>query len=205
MYETPIRGVHHLAMVTGDLDKTIRFYRDALGLPVVATTGNRSDLYPFRHYFFKLGPHTTIAFFEWKGMVEEFTKPAGLPVRGQLQFDHLSFQVDDEQALHDLRGRLADCGVESTDIVDHQFLRSIYFTDPNGIALEASWWVRDPTTGEVDYSDPELFYDPDPPAALADMTVGHEAVTGEVPHTRLPEDFEAEEPVYAGSADGGKD
>ncbi len=201
MYETPIRGVHHLAMVTAELDKTIRFYRDVLGLPVVATTGNKPGLYPYRHYFFRLGPHTTIAFFEWPGMVEEFSKPAGLPVRGKLQFDHLSLQVDDEQALHDLRARLSECGVESTEVVDHQFLRSIYFTDPNGIALEASWWVRDPTTGEVDYSDPELFYDPNPPAALRDLMIGHEPVPDELPHTTLPEDFEAEEPVYAVRAD----
>ena len=61
MSDSPIRGVHHLAMVTNDLDRTTRFYCDALGLELVATTGNRSDLYPFRHYFFRLGPQTTIA------------------------------------------------------------------------------------------------------------------------------------------------
>jgi catechol 2,3-dioxygenase-like lactoylglutathione lyase family enzyme len=35
------RGVNHLAMVTGDMDKTVRFYRDVLGTPLVAATGNR--------------------------------------------------------------------------------------------------------------------------------------------------------------------
>ncbi|MEK7873334.1 MAG: VOC family protein, partial [Chloroflexota bacterium] len=33
-------GVNHLAMVTNDMDKTVRFYRDILGLRLVATTGN---------------------------------------------------------------------------------------------------------------------------------------------------------------------
>jgi len=174
MSDSPIRGVHHLAMVTNDLDRTTRFYCDALGLELVATTGNRSDLYPFRHYFFRLGPQTTIAFFEWPGMVEEFAKPAGQPVRGRIQFDHLSLQVEDESQLLALRERLIAHGVDTTEVVDHQFLRSVYFTDPNGIALEASYWVRDPTTGEVDYRDPGLFYDPKPVPALAELaSTGH--------------------------------
>ena len=58
-----IKGINHLAMVTGDMDKTVRFYRDILGFPVVATIGNRPDSYPYRHYFFDIGPDTTLAFF----------------------------------------------------------------------------------------------------------------------------------------------
>ena len=72
-----VRGINHLAMVTGDMDSTVRFYRDVLEMEVVATTGNSPDSYPYRHYFFKVGPHTTLAFFEWPGMVEPFHKPAG--------------------------------------------------------------------------------------------------------------------------------
>jgi hypothetical protein len=58
--------------------------------------------------------------------------------------------------------------VEITQVVDHGMVRSVYFTDNNGIALEASWWVKDPT-GVVDYGDRELFSDPDPVAAVAEL------------------------------------
>jgi hypothetical protein len=34
--------------------------------------------------------------------------------------------------------------------VDHGAVRSVYFTDPNGIALQASWWVHDPTGQPAD-------------------------------------------------------
>ncbi len=157
-------GINHLALVTGDMDKTVRFYRDVLGMPLVATTGNRPDRYPFRHYFFKTGEQGAIAFFEWPGMVTERHKPAGQPARGFWQFDHVSFNVADEEALLALRDRLRRQGVEVTDVVDHQFIKSIYFTDPNGIALEASYWVKDATA--LEGSDPEVFEDPDPvPAA----------------------------------------
>ena len=65
------RGINHLAMVTGDMEKTVRFYRDVLGMPLVAAVGNIPGGYPYRHYFFEIGPNNTIAFFEWPGMVED--------------------------------------------------------------------------------------------------------------------------------------
>ena len=163
-----IRGINHLAMVTGNMDGTVRFYRDVLGLPVVATTGNRGDRYPFRHYFFKLAEHMTLAFFEWPDMVEPFHKPAGQPAKGRWQFDHMSFDVADEGELYDLQMRLRENDIEVTRVVDHQFIQSIYFTDPvNGIALEASYWVKDATEmDEPDLTDAFLFEDPDPVPAL---------------------------------------
>jgi len=149
-------------MVTGDMEKTVRFYRDVLDMPLVATIGNMPGSYPYRHSFFQLGQGNTIAFFEWPGMIEEFHKPAGLPAEGRVQFDHVSFNLESEEALLELRARLEQHDVEVTPVVDHKILHSIYFTDPNGIALEATYWVRDPTGREADYSDPELFADPDP-------------------------------------------
>ena len=53
-------------------------------------------------------------------------------------------------------------------MVDHSFIRSVYFTDPNGIALEASWWVTDPTGRAADYTSGE-FADPHPVPALREL------------------------------------
>ena len=172
------KGINHLALVTQDMEKTVKFYRDVLGMPLVSTTGNRPDLYPYRHYFFALGEGNTIAFFEWPGMVEEFHKPAGAPFRGRVQFDHVSFNVESEEALLELKARLEQHSVEVTRVVDHRVVHSIYFTDPNGIALEASYWIHDPTQQEADYSDPELFADPDPVPSARPRTVA--AVTSGV-------------------------
>ena len=54
-------------------------------------------------------------------------------------------------------------------MVDHGFVRSIYFNDPSGIALEASWWVKDPTDHPADYSDRGLFSDTDPVPAVREL------------------------------------
>ena len=64
------RGVHHLALVTTDMDATVRFYAGVLDARLVATIATDA----FKHYFFDFGTGTTIAFFEYKGQpVETFS------------------------------------------------------------------------------------------------------------------------------------
>jgi catechol 2,3-dioxygenase-like lactoylglutathione lyase family enzyme len=169
------RGINHLALVTTDMDATVRFYHGVLGARLVATIGTPA----FRHYFFEFGPEQTLAFFEYQGAaLEPFAKPAGVPDPRAVQFDHLSFNLPDERSLEALQQRLKEHGCEVTDVVDHQVMRSIYFTDPNGIALEASWWVVDPTGRTADYGDPALFADRDPVPAVTELVA-----TGELEST----------------------
>lgn len=161
------RGVNHLALVTPDMDATVRFYAGVLGMPLVATLLAG----PMRHYFFQIAPENTVAFFEVKG-AETFPKGAGSPGPYPTQLDHISFNVPDERALEQLQARLKAAGSEVTDVVDHGIIRSIYFTDPNGIALEASWWALDATARPFDVADRELFSDPDPVPAIAELAAG---------------------------------
>ena len=169
------RGVHHLALVTPDMDATVRFWHGVLDARLVTTIGTPA----FRHYFFEVAPGNTIAFFEYKGQhLAMYSKPAGVPYENAPQFDHLSIQLPDEDALLRLRDRLKSHGCEVTDVVDHQILRSIYFSDNNGIALEASWWTLDPTGRPVDYGDERLFADGDPVPAVQELRAN-----GELDHT----------------------
>src|SRR5258708_40040488 len=106
------RGINHLALVTTDMDATVRFYAGVLGAKLVATLGTPA----FRHYFFKIGEGNTIAFFEYADAdVTPFAKPAGVPDPRAVQFDHISLNLPDEEALLDLRGRLKAAGCEVTD------------------------------------------------------------------------------------------
>ena len=171
------QGINHLALVTPDMDMTVRFYVGVLGMRLVATTMAG----PMRHYFFEMGRGNTVAFCEVAG-AETFAKPAGGPTDRAIQLDHLSFDVPDEQALELLRKRLLTAGSEVTEVVDHGFIRSVYFTDPNGIALEASWGVVDGTGRPTDYSDPALFGDPDPVPAIGELRA---AGLLDVPRTHL--------------------
>ncbi len=161
------RGINHLALVTDDMDATVRFYAGTLGMPLVATMMAG----PMRHYFFEIAPQNTVAFFEIENAAM-FRKGAGTPVEFPFQLDHLSFNVADDHALEALRTRVIAAGSEVTEIVDHGLFRSIYFTDNNGIALEASAWVVDGTGRRLDPADPELFADPEPVPAVAELTGG---------------------------------
>jgi catechol 2,3-dioxygenase-like lactoylglutathione lyase family enzyme len=174
------RGINHLALITDDMDATVRFYHGVLGAKLVATIGTPD----FRHYFFEIGAANTIAFFEYANTeLATFAKPAGVPDPRAVQFDHVSFNVADEHALESLRKRLANFGCEATTVVDHGFIHSVYFTDPNGIALEASCWVEDATGREPDARDRALFSDANPvPAVLELMETGELAST---PKTQL--------------------
>lgn len=169
------RGVHHLALVTTDMDATVRFYHGVLGARLVITLATDA----FRHYFFEVAPGSSVAFFEYKGQpLDTYAKPAGVPFPQASQFDHLSLHLADEDALMRLQHRLKEHGCEVTDVIDHGIMRSIYFSDNNGIALEASWWTVDPTGRPADLGDDRLFSDPDPVPAFEELRA-----TGELERT----------------------
>ena len=122
-------GVNHLAFATGDMDKTVRFWRDLLGMRLVATIGEPG----FRHYFFELSETDTVAFFEWDGVEAAPEKRHGVPEKGPFIFDHVSFGVDSADALWELKDKLAAAGFDVPHVVDHGIIHSIYTWDPNGI------------------------------------------------------------------------
>ena len=176
----PWRGINHLALITTDMDATVRFYHGTLGARLVATIGTPD----FRHYFFKFGPQCTVAFFEYAGgTTQPFTKAAGVRDPRAVQFDHLTLNLPDEDALLELQQRLKGADCEVTDVIDHGGVRSVYFTDPNGIALEASWWVHDSTGRPADYDDPRYFADTNPVPAVQELLVGGKLKS--VPSTHL--------------------
>src|SRR3954462_10335639 len=110
------RGINHLALITTDMDATVRFYHGTLGAALVATLATPE----FRHYFFKFGPQCTVAFFEYvDAPLEPFRKAAGTPDARAPQFDHLALNLADEDALIALQHRLRSSDCQVTDIVDH--------------------------------------------------------------------------------------
>ena len=130
-----LQGLNHLAFITDDMTKTVRFYRDLLGMELASGIGYDG----FRHYFFRMGTGC-VAFFEYDiAKPMERTKFHGTPTDQPVGFDHVAFTVESKEVLFELKDKLEAAGVEVTGAVDHGTIWSIYFFDPNNIPLEASW------------------------------------------------------------------
>lgn len=127
-------GINHLAMVTKDMDMTIRFWRDLLNMRLVAGIGSRG----YRHYFFEISEMDMIAFFEWNEVDKIPEKDHGVPVKGPFAFDHISFGVETDEDLWEIKERLESAGAWVSELIDHGFIHSIYAFDPNNIPIEFS-------------------------------------------------------------------
>jgi glyoxylase I family protein len=140
------QGFSHIGLSTLDLDKTRDFYERVLGFPAVrcdvikVTEGGE-----IRHIFFDTGAGQLMAFMEARavpGVPAHYdagiTRGLGVPS----VFYHFAFEAGSEAALLDKRRELAAKGVDVTDVVDHDWAKSIYFKDPNGLQLEYCCYTR---------------------------------------------------------------
>lgn len=130
-------GINHLAMVTADMEKTVHFWRDLLGMRLLVGFGHPG----YRHYFFEISGQDMIAFFEWPGVEPIAEKDHGAPVRGPAAFDHISFGVATVEELGRLKCLLEENGFWASEIIDHGFILSLYSFDPNNIPIEFSYPV----------------------------------------------------------------
>jgi len=146
-------GVNHIAMATGDLDMTIRFWRDLLGMRLIAGLGQPG----YRHYFFEISETCAITFFEWPTVKPVAEKEHGQIVSGPFIFDHISFGVETEEELWTLKERIDAAGFWVSEVIDHGFIHSIYSFDPNGVPIEFSCNVKD-----IDIREHPVITDPEP-------------------------------------------
>ena len=134
------RGFSHVGLSTLDLDRTRDFYENVLGFKAV-----RCDILKvkeggqIRHVFFDTGRDQLLAFMEARGVPgvpasydAGINRGLGVPSA----FYHFAFEAGSEAALLDKRRELVAKGVNVTDVVDHDWAKSIYFKDPNGMQLE---------------------------------------------------------------------
>jgi catechol 2,3-dioxygenase-like lactoylglutathione lyase family enzyme len=118
------RGVHHVALLSSDVERTIAFYQGLLGFPLTEVFENRD--YPnSTHFFFDIGNGNALAFFDFPGLD---LGPYGEVLGG---LHHLALSISREHwdvAVAKLRDAGIDVHIESGV--------SAYFRDPDGARLE---------------------------------------------------------------------
>lgn len=159
-------GINHLALVARDMTETVDFYARILGMPLIKTVALPDG---GQHFFFDCGGGTALAFFWWPqtpaaapgiASVARFPHDAKTAIGSM---NHVAFAVAADD-LPDCIERLREGGVEHFPVVVHHddsaagvatamhdgvFVRSVYFTDPNGIMLEFAAWTRPLGAGDV--------------------------------------------------------
>ncbi len=143
---TPMRGVHHLVLVTENMKMTIDFYTEVMRMPLVhamrtppggSARAVASGAPPYEcipHYFFDMGNDSLLAFFEMPENKEPVSHRNAI---GGMQ--HVSFVVTRGEDYEALKQRLNDRGIKYSGpkkMVSSPGY-SIYFYDPNGVRLEA--------------------------------------------------------------------
>jgi catechol 2,3-dioxygenase-like lactoylglutathione lyase family enzyme len=165
--EFEFQGVNHLALVCKDMARTVEFYSGVLGMPLIKTIDLPRNL--GQHFFFDLGNGDALAFF-WFRDAPDAQPGVASAKRGTLpgpsahgSMNHVAINVPADK-VDEYYEKLKAKGIECSRVVNHDdspaqasleitpttFVRSIYFYDPDGIALELAAWTRElPREGDV--------------------------------------------------------
>lgn len=176
MSEKAIRygGVHHLALVCSDMQRTVDFYTNVLGMKLKKGFDLEGGF--GQHFFFDMGGGNELAFFWFRDADKRapgIASPAHLVgsrkgsfVSAHGSMNHIAFSVPPEE-IDAYREMLVARGVDCTRVVNHDdvvtgadartsreasdrtWIRSFYFFDPDGIMLEFCATLK-PGTGSVD-------------------------------------------------------
>jgi catechol 2,3-dioxygenase-like lactoylglutathione lyase family enzyme len=118
------RGIHHVALLSADVERTIRFYQDLLEFPLTEIFENR-DYAGSNHFFFDVGHGNLLAFFDFPGLdLGEYEEVLG-------GLHHIAISVEPERWAR-LRDKLYAAGVGYQE----ESGTSLYFNDPDGARIE---------------------------------------------------------------------
>ena len=118
------RGVHHVALLSSNVEQTVRFYQGVLEFPLTEIFENR-DYKGSNHFFFDIGHGNLLAFFDFPGLdLGPYAEVLG-------GLHHLAISVEPQKWAR-LKGRLDDAGVEYLE----ESGTSVYFKDPDGARVE---------------------------------------------------------------------
>ena len=131
--KAPFAALHHVALVTNDMEATVEFYRDVLGSEIAMA--HRQGEHNVRHYFITVAPNTVFAFFEFRDAEMPEYLPPTKPKSGR-SLDHISFFLESRDDLDAWKSKLEGHGIEYSSMEVPGMVSAIFFSDPNNIVIE---------------------------------------------------------------------
>lgn len=134
---TPVHKLHHHAFKCRDAEETRQFYEDVLQMPLVCAIVEPKDPItgaetPYAHLYFEMSDGSWLAFFDFPKKYQDLN--CGFD-NTDVWTHHIALEVADANELDKHRQNLLQAGVQLMEI-DHEYCKSIYFYDPNGLCLE---------------------------------------------------------------------
>ena len=122
--EFELGGINHVALVCSDMERTVDFYTNVLGMPLIKSLDLPDGM--GQHFFFDAGNGDCVAFFWFKAAPDGErgeTTPTALPGTGDIitavgSMNHLAFHVPAEK-FDEYRQRLKDKGVRVGPVLNH--------------------------------------------------------------------------------------
>jgi catechol 2,3-dioxygenase-like lactoylglutathione lyase family enzyme len=130
------QGFNHIATMTADLDRLIKFYADAFGGEVTFEI-TKTDDHP-RMANIELGGGAGLNVFE---VPRESIIGERRTMGGRGPIDHFGIAVDSRATLEGLRERMVAAGAEIGEIQRVGNIWSLFFRDPDGMELEVCAYV----------------------------------------------------------------
>ena len=127
----PVQRLNHAVLYVRDVDRSVAFYREALGFRVITEI-------PGRAAFLQAEDSTNdhdLGLFAAGEQAADST--AG---RGSVGLYHLAWEVDTLDELRRIAGVLTEHG-SLVGASDHGSTKALYARDPDGIEFEVSWLV----------------------------------------------------------------
>ena len=129
-------GFHHVAVITDDTDRFVRFYADVFD----ATVSHQESIGIGTLTIVDVGPRTEINLFQ--------LAPDASPeqVRGSMfghgPIDHMGLLAADRDAFVEIRQRLINHGASDGFVTDFGRAHSVFYRDPDGLEGEVLLWIR---------------------------------------------------------------
>jgi catechol 2,3-dioxygenase-like lactoylglutathione lyase family enzyme len=148
-----LAGVNHVAVITDDTDRFVRFYQDVFD----ATVSARQQIGPGTLTMVDIGPRTELNVFEVHGDAAPDIARGSMFGHGPI--DHIGLQAADREAFVEIRRRLVAHGASDGFVTDFGRSHSVFFKDPDGLEGEVLLWLS--PDGEIHPpGTPATGYDP---------------------------------------------
>ena len=131
-----LSGVNHIAVLTADMDRFIRFYQEVFDAKVEMDNPNHAGNEGERMVIMSIGDQSELNVFEVPGNTQTATQT---PMFGRGRLDHFGLNASNRKTFEQVRQRLMEVGASDGTISDFGLKLSVFFRDPDGLEAEVLW------------------------------------------------------------------